>query len=123
MPYSEALANRVREALETAPSVTEKTMFRGLAFMVNGKLCMAIGPDDVLCRIGPEEHGAAVELPGVEAMIMNGREAVGYVRVHESVLRTKRELDHWVGLCLAYNPAAKAAPKKRSAAKKTGKKV
>jgi len=40
MPYDEALAERVRRALAGTQDLTEKKMFGGIAFMVNGAMCV-----------------------------------------------------------------------------------
>ncbi len=38
MAYNEKLADRIRESLAHLSKVEEKKMFRGLTFMVNGKM-------------------------------------------------------------------------------------
>jgi TfoX/Sxy family transcriptional regulator of competence genes len=53
MAYSEELADKLRWALAEVPKVEEKKMFGGLAFMVNGKMCMTAGPKRIMCRIDP----------------------------------------------------------------------
>ncbi len=45
MAYNEFLAQRVRAALAHIPQVVEKKMFGGVAFMVNGKMCINVGKD------------------------------------------------------------------------------
>ena len=116
MPANEALLNRVRELLEDIPSVEEKKMFNGVTFMVDDKMCVGVSNDELMCRIGPDAHDEAVEQPGVRAMMMGGKGFRGYVFVLEEVLRTNKDLQHWVDLCLVYNPQAKAS-KKRAAKK------
>ena len=61
MAYSENLAEKIRQALAPLPKVEEKKMFGGLAFMVNGKLCLTAGPDRMMCRIDPDIHEEVVE--------------------------------------------------------------
>ncbi len=39
MPYSEDLAERIRQLLSARDDVEEKKMFGGLTFMVAGKMC------------------------------------------------------------------------------------
>ena len=51
MAYNEELADRVREALVDVPNVVEKKMFRGVTFMVNGKMCVSVGDDEILSLI------------------------------------------------------------------------
>ncbi len=44
MAYDEAVARRVRAALEAAqpPEVVERKMFGGLALLVNGHMCVGV---------------------------------------------------------------------------------
>ena len=81
-------------------------MFGGLAFMLDGKMCVTVGADRIMCRIDPADHDAAVARPGCTPMVMRGREMRGYVRVGESALRTPAALDRWVRMAVEYNPRA-----------------
>ena len=113
MAYNEKFTNRLREALADVKGVEEKKMFRGITFMVNDKMCISVGDDEMMCRIDPGLHEEAVEKNGVRTMVMKGREYKGYVYVHEDVVKTKKELNYWVNLALEFNKQAKAAKKKK----------
>jgi TfoX/Sxy family transcriptional regulator of competence genes len=114
MPASEQLYKRLRESLESVPHVTEKKMFSGVAFMVNGKMCINVGPHYLMVRIDPKDYEELVENPGSSPVVMRGREIRGFVYVDEEVLRTKRLLDYWIRLALDFNPKAKSSKKKKS---------
>jgi hypothetical protein len=43
MAVNEALTRRVRDLLAGTPKVVEKRMFRGITFMVDGKMCVSVG--------------------------------------------------------------------------------
>lgn len=103
MAYSETLARRMRQALASLPDVTEKKMFGGLAFMVNGKMCLTVGPGRIMCRVNPELHDALIAKKGCSTVIMRKRTYRGYVHVSEAQLLTKAALEYWVGLALEYN--------------------
>jgi hypothetical protein len=118
MAYNEKIAGRIREALIDIPKVEEKKMFRGVTFMVDNKMCISVGSDRIMCRIDPSIHDEMVEKPGVHAVMMGGREYKGFVYVFEDHIRSKKELDFWIKLCLDYNPIAKASAKKKKAATK-----
>jgi hypothetical protein len=75
MALNEQMNDRIREALVDVPRVTEKRMFRGIAFMVNGKLCLSAGNDEMMCRIDPLLHEEAVQKN-------DGYEGQGAQRVH-----------------------------------------
>jgi len=48
-------------------------MFRGITFMVNGKMCISVGNDELMCRIGPERNDEALEQPGCRQMMHGGK--------------------------------------------------
>jgi TfoX/Sxy family transcriptional regulator of competence genes len=73
MAYNEKLTRRVREALSHLPKVEEKRMFRGIAFMVNGKLCISAGDDEFMFRIDPSAYDEVLKKKGVRPVIMKGR--------------------------------------------------
>ncbi len=114
MPYNEKLAARVRAALAHRDDVEEKKMFGGLAFMVDGKMCVGIMHDEgLMCRIAPEKMEAALKKPGATIMEFTGRPMKGFIIVDETGIKTKKEFDYWINLCLEYNPLAKASKKKK----------
>ncbi|MEJ7684026.1 MAG: TfoX/Sxy family protein [Segetibacter sp.] len=85
-------------------------MFGGLAFMVGGKMCIAVGKDRIMCRIDPAIHDEAVKRNGMETVKMGGREYKGYVHINEDVL--KKDFDYWIKLALDFNKIARASKKK-----------
>lgn len=115
MAYNEALANRIREALlkiPNLPRVEEKKMFGGLAFMVDGKMCVgASWTDQLLFRIDPSKSDEALKRKGAKPMVMRGKPMAGYVYVNDEGL--KDDFDYWLNLALEYNRHAKASKKKK----------
>jgi TfoX/Sxy family transcriptional regulator of competence genes len=112
MPYNEKLADRVREALADLPDVEEKKMFRGVCFMVDGKMCICVSSDELMCRVGPDLHEVALEKNGTRAMVMKGKVLIDYVYVSEEAVRSNIEFDYWVAHCLTFNKFAKASKPK-----------
>jgi TfoX/Sxy family transcriptional regulator of competence genes len=113
MAYSKKLAARVRKELSHLDDVTEKKMFSGITFMVNGKMCISVGPARIMCRINPLMHEEAIKRTGSATVLMKGREYKGYLFVSEDTIEKKAELNYWVKLCLDYNIIAKASKKKK----------
>ena len=118
MSYNEKLTNRLREALAGVANVEEKRMFSGITFMVNGKMCISAGNDRIMCRIDPAIHDEVVEKNWCRPVIMKGREYKGYVYVNEEGIKTKKDLNYWVNLCLDFNKRAKASKPAKKPAKK-----
>jgi len=112
MAFNEKLANRIREAISDHPNVEEKLMFGGVCFMVNGKMCIGVVADDMMCRIDPAIEEIALEKKGCRPMDFTGRPMKGYVYVDEDGMKSKRDFDYWVKLCLDFNPKANAKKKK-----------
>ncbi len=84
-------------------------MFGGITFMVNGKMCISVGPNRLMCRIDPELHEQAIERAGVRTVKMNGRAYRGFVHVCEEAVASRRDLNYWVSVCLEFNKRAKAS--------------
>jgi hypothetical protein len=80
MPYNVKLADRIRAYLEEIPNlkIEEKEMFRGLAFLVNGKMCINVSGENLMCRFNPELANEVAEKPGFQPMIMRGRQLHRY---------------------------------------------
>jgi TfoX/Sxy family transcriptional regulator of competence genes len=97
------LTGRVREVLSGTPGLEEKMMFGGVAFMVNGKLCLSVRNSRIMCRVDPATVGELTKMKGCQTMKMGGREYKGYVLVDEKALGTRRELNFWVGSALDFN--------------------
>src|SRR5215472_13111322 len=111
MVLNEVLTGRVRDALAGVSKVEEKKMFGGIAFMVNKKMCVTVRDARIMCRVDPASTESLTTQKGCRVMAMKGREYPGYVTVDENVLKTKKDLDYWVGLALDFNARAKASAK------------
>jgi TfoX/Sxy family transcriptional regulator of competence genes len=114
MAFDEQLSNRIREALTNAGEVEEKLMFGGICYMLNGKMCVGVIKDEMMCRIGPEQHQAALERAGCREMRFSGKPMPGTVFVSEEGMRSGADFEYWISLCRNYNPHAKASKKKRT---------
>ena len=110
MAYDEDLANRIRELVALEDGVTEKRMFGGLAFLINGNMSVAAsGQGGLLLRVDPAETERLLDRPGAELAVMRGRAMQGWLRVNADGVRTKRELQRWVKISVGY---ARTLPKK-----------
>lgn len=114
MAINEQLTNRLRGLLVNIPHVEEKKMFRGIAFMVNGKMCITVGDNELMCRIDPDLQDKLLENPDCRPMVRDGKVLKGFVYVSDNILKTQKDWDYWVGLCLAFNSQAKASKKRTS---------
>lgn len=123
MAYNEKLADRLREALSHLPKVEEKKMFRGVTFMVNNKMCVCVSGEELMCRFDPALHDTVSEKNGFRTMLMKGREYKGFGYVTPDAIKSKKDFDFWINLCLEFNSKAKASKKVKKPAKKTSRTV
>ncbi len=97
MAYDEDLANRLRELLADEDAISEKKMFGGLAFLLDGNMSVSASHNGgLLVRIDPADTDASLARPHVALMEMGGRTMDGWITVAPDGLKTKRELAGWV---------------------------
>ncbi len=103
MAYDEDLANRIRELIATEPGLTEKKMFGGLAFLINGNMSVsASGPGGLLLRVDPAASDGLLDRAHAEPFVMRGRAMQGWMRIAPEGVKTKRQLEGWVAHGVAY---------------------
>ena len=91
MAYDEALAGRVRELLAEQPGLTEKKMFGGLGFMLDGSMAVGIRGDELLVRVGAEHMDGALAQPHTRESQMGKHVMKGFVLVSQDA-----DLDSWI---------------------------
>src|SRR2546425_635248 len=96
MAYDGTLADRIRRAVGPRADVTEKKMFGGLAFLLDGRMFCGIVKDDLMVRVGPERYEAALAEAHVRPMDFTGRPMRGYVFVGPGGTRTEKAIKRWV---------------------------
>jgi TfoX/Sxy family transcriptional regulator of competence genes len=115
MAYDEGLAERVRGVLEDQPGLTEKKMFGGICFLLDGKMCCGVMKDALLARVGAEQTAKALKQKHTRPMDFTGRPLKGFVLVDPEGLDFDKQLEGWVAQGVAIARAAKPArrPRKR----------
>ena len=103
MAYDEELADRIRVLLRDESGVTERRMFGGLAFLVNGNMAVAAsGQGGLMLRVDPDDSAALLGDPDVSRMVMRGRELAGWLRVEGGAVGDVGALGRWVAIGVAH---------------------
>jgi TfoX/Sxy family transcriptional regulator of competence genes len=111
MAYDEHLAERIRELVASEPGLTEKKMFGGLAFLINGHMSVsASGKGGLLLHVDHGDTDDLLSKPHAHPFAMRGREMQGWIRVDAEGVKTKRQLQRWVQRGVAH---ARSLPPKR----------
>ncbi len=79
MAYSETYAGILRDELATLDGITERRMFGGLCFMLNGNMLCGVHKEGGMARVGKANEPAALELDGIDPLSFTGRKMGGMV--------------------------------------------
>ncbi|AVA20093.1 MULTISPECIES: TfoX/Sxy family protein [unclassified Rhizobium] len=80
MARDAGLEELLKEELGQRPGLSEKGMFGGWAFLLNGHLLCGAREDGMLIRLGKGSDAWALEQPDVKPMLSGSREMQGWVR-------------------------------------------
>jgi TfoX/Sxy family transcriptional regulator of competence genes len=94
--YDETLADRAREALGARAGVTERRMFGGIGFMIEGNMACGVHGEELIVRLEPEEAERALGEPGTRIFDITGRPTKGWLLVSGGALADGDALQGWV---------------------------
>ena len=96
MAVNEALVERVRQLMTGTSGLTERKMFGGICFSINGHMTCGVQQDDLVVRVGPDEQEKALSLKHTRPMDFTGRPMKGYVYVAVEGTMRKADLAQWI---------------------------
>jgi TfoX/Sxy family transcriptional regulator of competence genes len=102
MAFDQGLAQRMREQLADTGGVTEKQMFGGLAFLVDGNMCVGVIGEELIARVGLDATDAALERPGSRLFDFSGRPMKGWITVAPDALEDDDALAAWIDDALGF---------------------
>ncbi len=79
MAFDEGLAQILRDALVHEDGVSEKKMFGGLCFLLNGNMLCGVSKVGGMARVGKDNEPRALQIPGVTPLSFTGRKMGGMV--------------------------------------------
>jgi len=106
------LIDAVRAALAHRSDVDERTLFGCWCFFVDGKLCIGVKGEELLVRLPPTLHAEFQELQNTRELSPGGG-MQGYFWVEPNGYAQRAQWQFWLDEALAYNPLAKASPRRR----------
>jgi TfoX/Sxy family transcriptional regulator of competence genes len=98
----EQLASRIRDALAQEPGYSERRMFGGLCFMLDGHMTAGVVGATLMLRVGPDQYQAALAQPHAREMDFTGRPLKGMVYVDAAGVRTAPALARWLKRAVAF---------------------
>jgi TfoX/Sxy family transcriptional regulator of competence genes len=108
MAYSEALADRIRQALGRRRGLAEKKMFGGVGFLLQGHLCVGVWKTSLIVRLDPAEAEEMLKQPHARVFDITGRPMKGWLLVDAEGLESDAQLSEWIGRAVAFVTALPA---------------
>lgn len=103
MAYSRDHYETLAAALGAMPGLSEKKMFGGICFLLNGNMLTGVFRMGGMARVGKERMAAALAIDGVERLSFTGRKMSDWaVQFGPDVLEDDERLQEVLDLALAF---------------------
>jgi len=109
MAYDESLAKRIDELVKGKKGVTRKEMFGGIAYLLNGNMCVGVHKDELIIRYDPKKTEEITTDKHVRPFDITGRPMKGWSLVNKEGTKGSG-LDKWFEFSLSY---VKSLPAKK----------
>ena len=100
MAYDEGLAELLRGEFADLEGVTEKKMFGGLCFLLNGHMVAGVHKGGGMARVGKSREADTLKIPGTAPLSFTGRPRGGMVDIDDDLLADDKRRGQVVGLAL-----------------------
>ncbi|NIP39606.1 MAG: TfoX/Sxy family protein [Candidatus Dadabacteria bacterium] len=102
MAYNQNLTERIESVLSTKPGITQKKMFGGLCFLLNGNMLCGIRGDKLMARVGPYNYDYALKQKYATEMDFTGKPLKGMIYVLPKGIKRKESLKKWIDMCIEF---------------------
>jgi len=102
MAFDNGLAERIRKQLGKRRGLSEKKMFGGLAFLLNGNMCCGVHGQEMIVRVDPQKTAQALSQPHTRIFDLTGRPMMGWILVQPKGLATEPGLAKWIKAGVKY---------------------
>ncbi len=106
MPYDETLAAKVRQLLSQQKNLTEqlteKKMFGGVGFLLNGNICCGAWKEFLILRLGPDAARQVLGEEYVRPFDITGKSMWGWAMVEPAGWLNAAKLRRWVAWAVEF---------------------
>ncbi len=102
VPAPKELVERFEKAIRSIPEAEPRKMFGYPAVFINGQMFAGLFGDTMMLRLSPEDRELIAKRGGKPFEPMPGRVMREYVTVPETILKSPRQLDAWLGKALEF---------------------
>lgn len=109
MAYDESLSKRISELTKGKKGFTHKEMFAGVAYLLNGNMCVGVHKNELIIRYDPKNAQEVTSDKHVRPFDITGRPMKGWALVREEGTKSNG-LNKWFDLSLTFT---KSLPPKK----------
>ncbi|MCY3759359.1 MAG: TfoX/Sxy family protein [Acidobacteria bacterium] len=96
MQNEDPLNGRIRQILSSRRKISERKMFGGVCFMINGNMCVGTWKGSLIVRLDRKNHDQTLAEPHTRPADMNGRTMKGWALVEPAGIESDSDLAGWV---------------------------
>ena len=96
MAYDHKLADRIRATIGEQPELTEREMFGGIGFMLQGNMAVGVIGEELLVRVEKSQTDELLEEPGTRVFDFSGRPMKGWVMVNSEGFTGDQDFQDWL---------------------------
>lgn len=102
MAYDEGHLALLRDDLVDTPGISEKKMFGGICFMLNGNMLCGVHKGGGMMRVGKALEEEALAIDGASKMAFTKRPMPGFVDIDEDLIADDTRRQQILALAMAY---------------------
>jgi hypothetical protein len=100
--FDAILADRIRHHLARKKNFTERKMFGGVCFLLNGNMCCGVLGPDLIIRVKPKQAESILGEKHTRIFDFSGRPSKSMVYVGPKALEKDADLQRWLQMSLAF---------------------
>jgi TfoX/Sxy family transcriptional regulator of competence genes len=112
MPFDDILANRIQRILERVEGLSEKKMFGGICFLINGHMALGLVNEDLMIRVERDSHEKLLSQPHVRKMNFTGKPLKGLLYIGAKGTASDKDLKKWISKGVEFAMSLPAKKKK-----------
>lgn len=97
------LVERIRSIMKRHKGYSEKKMFGGICFMINGNMCVGPWKGSLIVRLDKADHEATQSEPFVKPMDITGKVLKGWARIESAGIATDEDFEEWISRAVTFS--------------------
>ena len=102
MQNEDPLNGRIRRILSSRRRISERKMFGGVCFTINGNMCVGTWKGSLIVRLDRKNHDETLAEPHTRPADMNGRSMKGWALVEPAGIESENDLTAWVNRAASF---------------------